>query len=66
MSFKPFDLSGKVVLVTGGNSGIGLGMAEGVASAGANVCIWGTNIEKNKSAEGHLSQYGTNVKGFCM
>ena len=65
MSFKPFDLSGKVVLVTGGNSGIGLGMAEGVASAGANVCIWGTNIEKNKSAEGHLSQYGTNVKAFA-
>ncbi|MBI3257812.1 MAG: SDR family NAD(P)-dependent oxidoreductase, partial [Actinobacteria bacterium] len=43
----PFDLSGKVALVTGGNSGIGLGMAKALASAGADVAIWGTNEEKN-------------------
>ena len=47
MGLKQFDLSGKVALVTGGNSGIGLGMANGLVEAGASVCIWGTNQEKN-------------------
>jgi NAD(P)-dependent dehydrogenase (short-subunit alcohol dehydrogenase family) len=42
-----FDLSGTVALITGGNSGIGLGMAQGLASAGAEVCIWGTNEDRN-------------------
>ena len=49
-----FDLSGHVVLVTGGNSGIGLGMAEGLVRAGATVCIWGTNADKNTAALDHL------------
>ncbi len=48
MSYKPFDLSGKVALVTGGNGGIGLGMADAIAQSGADVAIWGTNEEKNK------------------
>ena len=38
--FKPFDLSGKVALVTGGNGGIGLAMADAMAQAGADVVIW--------------------------
>jgi NAD(P)-dependent dehydrogenase (short-subunit alcohol dehydrogenase family) len=46
----PFDLTGHVALVTGGNSGIGLGMAEGLAGAGADVAIWGTNEDKNKDS----------------
>ena len=43
MANSLFDLSGKVVLVTGGNGGIGLGYAKGLAQAGADVEIWGTN-----------------------
>lgn len=45
-----FDLEGRVVLITGGNGGIGLGMAEGLAKAGAEVCIWGRNAEKTEAA----------------
>lgn len=56
-----FDLTGKVALVTGGNSGIGLGFAEGLASAGADVCIWGTNPDKNEAATQKLKEYGTKV-----
>lgn len=56
-----FDLSGKVTLITGGNGGIGLGMAEGIASAGGDVCIWGTNPTKNESALKTLEAYGTRV-----
>jgi NAD(P)-dependent dehydrogenase (short-subunit alcohol dehydrogenase family) len=61
VSFKPFDLTGKVALVTGGNGGIGLGMAEGLASAGAKVVIWGQNPEKNAKAEAKLNAHGGEV-----
>ena len=61
MPFKPFDLSAKVALVAGGNSGIGLGMAEGLAASGAGVVIWGTNPEKNRKAETKLLGYGAKV-----
>ena len=43
-----FDLHGKAVLVTGGNSGIGLGMARALATAGAAVAIWGTSEAKKR------------------
>ena len=49
-----FDLTGKVALVTGGNGGIGLGFAEGLVEHGANVCIWGTNEQKNAAAKARL------------
>ncbi|MCH8332990.1 SDR family oxidoreductase [Candidatus Sumerlaeota bacterium] len=58
MADTTFDLRGKVALVTGGNSGIGFGMAEALARAGADVCIWGTNEDKNRSAEEKLKAYG--------
>ena len=62
MAYKPFDLTGKVALVTGGNGGIGLGMAEALAQAGSDIVIWGTNAEKNLAAEGRLTAYGVRVK----
>lgn len=58
MASNPFDLTGKAALVTGGNGGIGLGMAEGLAAAGAKVVIWGQNPEKNAKAEATLKAYG--------
>ena len=61
MAFNPFDLTGKVGLITGGNGGIGLGMAEGLAAAGAKVAIWGQNPEKNAKAEATLKAYGVDV-----
>ena len=48
--FQPFNLEGRVALITGGNGGIGLGMALGLAQSGAQVSIWGTNPKKNAKA----------------
>ncbi len=45
-----FDLTGKVAVVTGGNGGIGLGMAQGIASLGAKIVIAGRNAAKAESA----------------
>ena len=49
-----FDLTGRVAIVTGGNGGIGLGMARGLASAGAHVLIAGRDAEKNRAAVAEL------------
>ncbi|MFN0111559.1 MAG: glucose 1-dehydrogenase [Blastocatellia bacterium] len=51
---NPFDLSGRVAIVTGGNGGIGLGMARGLANAGAAVVVAGRNAEKNSAAVAEL------------
>ena len=45
------SLEGRVVLITGGNAGIGLGMAKALAAAGADIAIWGTNSERNDMAK---------------
>lgn len=52
------DLSGHVALVTGGNSGIGKGMARGLHAAGATVAIWGTNAGRNAAAVEELTADG--------
>ena len=59
--YKAFDLTGKVALVTGGNSGIGLGMARALAEAGADIAIWGTNAAKNAAARAELETSGRKV-----
>ena len=59
--YRPFDLTGMVALVTGGNSGIGLGIARACAEAGADVAIWGTNAAKNDAACAALAATGRRV-----
>lgn len=61
MAKGAFDLSGKVALVTGGNGGIGLGMAEGLTQAGADLVIWGSNPDKLVAAEARLGAHGKRV-----
>jgi NAD(P)-dependent dehydrogenase (short-subunit alcohol dehydrogenase family) len=61
MAFAPFDLSGKVALVTGANNGLGLGFATGIAKAGGDVVIWGRRAEKNEEAAAELRRYGGRV-----
>ncbi len=56
-----FDLTGKVAVVTGGNSGLGLGFARGIAKQGGSVVIWGRNAEKNAAAKKELEAFGGKV-----
>lgn len=56
-----FDLRERKALVTGGNSGLGLGFARGLAKQGADVMIWARNEEKNRAAGLELSEYGSEV-----
>src|SRR5580692_4019824 len=61
MSRLPWDMSGKVVVITGGNSGIGLGFARGLAKAGGDVVIWGRRADKNEEAAAELRALGAKV-----
>jgi NAD(P)-dependent dehydrogenase (short-subunit alcohol dehydrogenase family) len=52
------ELRGLNVVVTGGNSGLGLGMAIGLAKAGANIAVWSRNTERNKAAVDQIAGHG--------
>lgn len=56
-----FDLTNKVAIVTGGNSGIGLAYAKGLVKAGAKVAVWGRKAEKNEVAKKALENLGGEV-----
>ncbi len=59
-----FDLKGHVALVTGGNGGIGLGLARGLAKAGASLALWGRNEGKNRAALGELRDLGADAEAI--
>jgi NAD(P)-dependent dehydrogenase (short-subunit alcohol dehydrogenase family) len=52
---QPFDLTGRGVVVTGGNGGIGYGMARALLAAGASVAVWGSNPDKTERAKATLA-----------
>jgi NAD(P)-dependent dehydrogenase (short-subunit alcohol dehydrogenase family) len=56
-----FDLAGKVAVITGGNSGLGLGFARGIARQGGSVALWARSAEKNAKAKAELEGFGVKV-----
>jgi NAD(P)-dependent dehydrogenase (short-subunit alcohol dehydrogenase family) len=56
-----FDLDGKVTVITGGNSGLGLGFGRGIAKQGGSVAIWARSAEKNAKAKAELESFGVKV-----
>ena len=61
-----FDLEGRVAVITGGNGGIGLGIAEGLSLAGANTVIGGRNLDKNTRALDRLRTSGDKHEAFVV
>ena len=59
------DLTGRVAVVTGGNGGIGLGLAEGLAAAGADIAIWARNVERSSSAVEALRTRGVRAEAIA-
>ena len=62
MGAQPFDLAGRVALVTGGGSGLGLAIARGLADAGARVALNGRNRAKLDAAAAELADQGVNAR----
>jgi 2-deoxy-D-gluconate 3-dehydrogenase len=63
---KLFDLAGRVALVTGGNGGIGLGMARGLAGAGARVAVAGRDAAKAEAAVAELRGLGAEAEFVAL
>ncbi|MFO0295787.1 MAG: glucose 1-dehydrogenase [Rhodospirillales bacterium] len=64
---KPlFDLRGKVAIVTGGNGGIGLGMARGLAAHGAAIVVAGRDATKSAAAVAELAASGATASAFAV
>jgi len=61
MSKGLFDLRGKVTVITGGNGGIGLGFARGIAKQGGDISIWARSAGKMLKAKTELESYGVRV-----
>ena len=59
-----FDLTGHVSIITGGNGGLGLAMAKGLAKANARVAIWGRNASKNAAALRELQALDADAEAF--
>lgn len=59
------DLSGQVAVITGGNGGIGLGMAKGIARSGADVAIWARNATKSADAVAELAELGVRARAIA-
>lgn len=63
---KMFDLSGKVAVVTGGNGGIGRGIALGLAEAGAAIAILARNEEKNRATLAEIGKFGVPAAAITL
>jgi len=61
-----FDLKGRVAIITGGNGGIGLGMAKGLAKAGARVVVAARNREKSSAALRELKALGSDALALTV
>jgi len=64
MDGRLFDLSGKVAVITGGNGGIGLGMAKGLANAGATIVVAGRDAAKNADAVKQIQALGAKASAI--
>ena len=61
-----FDLTGKVAIVTGGNRGLGLGMATGLGQAGASIVVAARDTDQTSEALGHLESLGVKATGTAV
>ena len=65
MAAPVIDLTGRVFVITGGNSGIGQGMARGVARAGGGVAIWARRVDRSAEAVVELKELGVEAASFA-